>query len=112
LAHEGRTAGGGKIVFYGRFVAFLRIFAAVLAGANNYGWRPFVIYNAAGGVVWATLVGVGAYTFGNAVHNVTGPLGCAGLFIAIVAMGLLWRGAKQHVKRLHAQMEGGRTDLT
>ena len=65
-----------------------------------------MIYNASGGVVWATLVGVGAYSFGNAVHNVTGPLGCAGLFIAIVTMGLLWRGAKQHVKRLHAQMEG------
>jgi membrane protein DedA with SNARE-associated domain len=96
---------GGKIVFYGRFVAFLRIFAAVLAGANNYAWRPFLIYNAAGGVVWASLVGLGAYTFGNAVHNVTGPLGCAGLFVAIAAMALLWRVARQQEKRLHAQMQ-------
>jgi membrane protein DedA with SNARE-associated domain len=101
---------GGKIVFYGRFVAFLRIFAAVLAGANNYGWRPFLIYNAAGGVVWASLVGLGAYTFGNAVHNVTGPLGCAGLFVAIAAMVLLWRAARQHEKRLHTQMEGEALD--
>jgi membrane protein DedA with SNARE-associated domain len=96
---------GGKIVFYGRFVAFLRIFAAVLAGANNYSWRPFLIYNASGGLVWASLVGLGAYTFGNAVHNVTGPLGCAGLFIAIAAMAILWRLARQHEKRLHTQME-------
>jgi membrane protein DedA with SNARE-associated domain len=96
---------GGKIVFYGRFIAFLRIFAAVLAGANNYAWRPFLIYNAAGGLVWASLVGLGAYTFGNAIHNVTGPLGCAGLFIAIAAMVVLWRIARQHEERLHAQME-------
>lgn len=97
---------GGKIVFYGRFVAFLRIFAAVLAGANNYAWRPFLIYNAAGGLIWASLVGLGAYTFGNAVHNVTGPLGCAGLFIAIAAVVVLWRIARQQEKRLHARMEG------
>jgi membrane protein DedA with SNARE-associated domain len=96
---------GGKIVFYGRFVAFLRIFAAVLAGANSYGWRPFLIYNAAGGIVWASLVGLGAYMFGNAVHNVTGPLGCVGLVVAIAAMVLLWRVARQHEKRLHTQME-------
>ena len=101
---------GGKIVFYGRFVAFLRIFAAVLAGANNYGWRPFLIYNAAGGLVWASLIGFGAYTFGNAVHNVTGPLGCAGLIVAIAAMVMLWRVARQHEKRLHAQMESEALD--
>ena len=96
---------GGKIVFYGRFVAFLRIFAAVLAGANDFGWRPFLIYNAAGGLVWAILVGLGAYTFGNAVHNVAGPLGCAALTIAIAAMVMLWRLARQHEKRLHAEIE-------
>ena len=101
---------GGKIVFYGRFVAFLRIFAAVLAGANNYAWRPFLIYNAAGGLLWAALVGLGAYTFGNAVHNVTGPLGCAGLAIAIAAMAVLWRVARQQEKRLHAQMEAEAAD--
>lgn len=101
---------GGKIVFYGRFVAFLRIFAAVLAGANNYGWRPFLIYNAAGGVVWASLVGIAAYMFGNAVHNITGPLGCAGLAIAIAAMVMLWRVARQHEKRLHLQMESEALD--
>lgn len=30
---------GGKIVFFGRFVALLRPFAAVLAGANPMAWR-------------------------------------------------------------------------
>jgi hypothetical protein len=42
---------------------------------------------------------------GGGGHNVTGPLGCAGLFIAIAAMVVLWRVARQHEKRLHLQME-------
>src|SRR4051794_10470588 len=59
-----------------------------------------------GGLVRAALVGVGAYTFGNAVYNVTDPLGCAGLVIAIAAMVMVWRVARPQEKPLHAQMEG------
>jgi membrane protein DedA with SNARE-associated domain len=45
---------GGSIVFLGRFVALLRAFAALLAGANRLSpWR-FFVFNAAGGIVWAT----------------------------------------------------------
>ena len=36
---------GAKIVFFGRFVAILRIFAALLAGVNHYGWRQFLFYD-------------------------------------------------------------------
>ena len=39
---------GGKIVFFGRFVAFLRAFAAVLAGANRMSWPRFLAMNALG----------------------------------------------------------------
>ena len=39
---------GAKIVFFGRFIAILRIFAALLAGVNRYGWGSFLFYNAAG----------------------------------------------------------------
>ena len=63
---------GAKIVFFGRFVAILRIFAALLAGVNHYGWRQFLFYNAAGGIVWATVFGVAGYVFGDAVHRVAG----------------------------------------
>ena len=56
---------GGKIVFFGRFIAFMRVFAALLAGANKYAWGPFLAYNAAGGIVWALVMGLGAYLFGN-----------------------------------------------
>ena len=40
---------GGKIVFFGRFVAFLRTFAALLAGINRMHWPHFLLMNALGG---------------------------------------------------------------
>ena len=38
---------GGKVVFFGRFIAILRILAAFLAGVNRMDWRPFLLANAA-----------------------------------------------------------------
>src|SRR5437016_720989 len=46
---------GGKIVFFGRFVAFLRAFAALLAGANNMCWPYFLMMNAGLTVRWERL---------------------------------------------------------
>jgi membrane protein DedA with SNARE-associated domain len=70
---------GAKIVFFGRFIAFLRVLAAVLAGVNKYRWGPFLFYNAAGGILWASVMGVGSYLFGDALHRVSGPLGILAL---------------------------------
>ena len=39
---------GSTVVFFGRFVAVLRVLAAVLAGINRMDWRRFLIANAAG----------------------------------------------------------------
>ncbi len=76
---------GGKIVFFGRFIALLRVFAALLAGLNKYDWRSFLIFNAAGGMTWALVMGLGAYLFGDAMTRVSGPLGLIGL--ALVGRG-------------------------
>ena len=81
---------GAKIVFFGRFIAVLRIFAALLAGVNRYSWRSFLIYNAAGGICWATLYGVGGYVFGDAMQRVAGPIGMIGLAIAVAGLVAGW----------------------
>ena len=39
---------GGKIVFFGRFVAVLRAFAAFLAGVNRFNWEEFFLYQRRG----------------------------------------------------------------
>src|SRR5690349_5566488 len=80
---------GGKIVFLGRFIALLRTFAALLAGANEMPWLRFSIFNALGGLCWAALFGFGAYAFGEEVAKVAGPF--AGFMIA-AAVTIGWIG--------------------
>src|SRR5262249_37657734 len=52
---------GDKTVFFGRFVAVLRAWAAFLAGVNKMHWPKFLVYNAAGGICWATIMGLLAF---------------------------------------------------
>jgi membrane protein DedA with SNARE-associated domain len=92
---------GAKIVFFGRFIAILRIFAALLAGVNRYGWGSFLFYNAAGGIVWATVFGLGGYVFGEAIHRFTGPIGIIALVAVIAGVAISW----WVVRRQEARME-------
>lgn len=77
---------GGKIVFIGRFVAFLRVAAAVLAGANRMSWPRFLLFNAAGAIAWASVVGLGAYTLGASIDRLSVPFGLLLFGIAASAM--------------------------
>jgi membrane protein DedA with SNARE-associated domain len=78
---------GGKIVFIGRFVALLRVLAALLAGAHRMPWPRFALANALGGMCWAALFGTAAYVFGDRVGRVERPVALA--LLAIVALLLL-----------------------
>src|ERR1700689_3113148 len=49
---------GPKAVFFGRFVLGLRVWASWLAGATRMRWRSFALWNALGGITWATAVGL------------------------------------------------------
>jgi membrane protein DedA with SNARE-associated domain len=55
---------GTKTVVIARFVAGLRIVAAWLAGLSHMRWRKFFPFNAAGGILWSTTIGLTAYFFG------------------------------------------------
>jgi len=77
---------GASVVFFGRFVAVLRTFAAILAGANRMPWHSFLLWNALGGIAWTSLYGFGAFLLGDAIKSISGP---AGIGLAIVgAAGL------------------------
>jgi membrane protein DedA with SNARE-associated domain len=96
---------GGSIVFFGRFVALLRAFAAVLAGANNLApWR-FFVFNALGGIVWATVFGLGGYLLGAGIHRIAGPVGWAMLIVALAAALVFWRYFKHHEEALLLEVE-------
>lgn len=75
---------GGKVVFFGRFVAVLRAWAAFLAGTNRMPWKPFLLFNALGGILWATFYGLAGYFLGDAVHKLTRPIGTITIILAIL----------------------------
>lgn len=96
---------GGAIVFFGRFVAFLRAFAALLAGVNRLPPLRFFVYNAAGGIVWATIFGLGGYALGAEFHRIAGPFGLTMLAAAVVAVFFGWRFYRHHEQRLLDEAE-------
>ena len=75
---------GSSVVFFGRFIAVLRMFAALLAGANCMPAGRFFFFNMTGGVCWACLFGFGGYGVGGEIYKISGILSVIslGLFIA------------------------------
>ena len=96
---------GGAIVFFGRFAALLRTYAAVLAGVNRLNAGTFFLYNAAGGITWAAVFGVGGYLLGQSIERVAGPVGYVALAAALVGLVWLWRFYKKHEAAILATAE-------
>jgi membrane protein DedA with SNARE-associated domain len=96
---------GGKIVFFGRFVAILRTFAAFLAGVNLMSWPRFLGMNALGGTCWAALFGGGAYLFGEQINSVAGPLRLLFLVAAVCAAAAGMFFVRRYEKDLEERAE-------
>ncbi len=86
---------GAKTVFIGRFVALLRTWAAFFAGVAAMRYSTFMMYNAIGGVVWASAFGTLGYIFGRNLPALEHNLGIVSvvLLIAVVlfAIVFVWR---------------------
>ena len=96
---------GSTVVIFGRFVAVLRVLAAFLAGVNRMDWRRFMLANAAGAILWASVVGFGTFFFGKAVMHVTGPVGItlAAVALMVIVAALLF--VRAHEAELEAKAE-------
>lgn len=103
---------GGKIVFFGRFVALLRAFAALLAGVNRLSPGRFFLFNAAGGIAWAALFGTGGYLLGESIRRIAGPFGWAALAAAVVCGVLLWRYYKKNEMRFINEAEAAAAEAS
>ena len=77
---------GPKAVFFGRFILGLRTWASWLAGATRMPWRMFLLWNALGGICWATAVGLIAYFLGHSAENAIETFGIYGLIAALLAI--------------------------
>lgn len=61
------SENASKAVFFGRFVALLRIFASPMAGISEMPFGKFLWFNFAGATVWASVMVTLAFFVGNIV---------------------------------------------
>jgi membrane protein DedA with SNARE-associated domain len=93
-------------VFFGRFIALLRIFAGPLAGALKMPYPHFLAANASGGLLWAGGTTAVVYYAGLAAERWLSRFSWIALVVAVlvgIGMTLLLR---ERTSRLIAELEG------
>jgi membrane protein DedA with SNARE-associated domain len=78
------TRWGVVAVFFGRFIALLRIFAGPLAGALKMHYPKFLAANALGGIFWAAGTTFAVYYLGIAAEKWLSRFSWAGLVVALL----------------------------
>src|SRR5256885_714034 len=81
---------GPPTVFMGRFIALLRTWTAVLAGAARMPYGRFMLYNALGAVCWAGVVGALGYVFGRNLPRLEHYMGQASLTHIVLEPRTIW----------------------
>jgi len=71
-------------VFFGRFIALLRILAGPLAGALHVPYRKFLLANASGGIVWAFGTTFLIFSVGKAAEEWLADMSWVALAVAVV----------------------------
>ena len=61
---------GGKTIVLARFIPVIRAFAPVVAGAGKMDYKKFLIFNLAGGVLWAIGVTLAGYYLGSLIPDI------------------------------------------
>ncbi|MFJ1935735.1 DedA family protein [Kitasatospora sp. NPDC088160] len=92
-------------VFFGRFIALLRIFAGPLAGALKMPYWKFLIANVLGGIVWAGGTTLLVYKVGKSIEPWLSRFSWAGLAAAVLIGGASAWFMKRRAAKTHAKIE-------
>ena len=92
---------GGKAVFTSHFMHVMRALMPFIAGSCRMRYRWFLIFNAAGCVVWAATFGLIGYLVGAGWELVAKRIGLAsaivgGTLILVIALAWLWHWLERH----------------
>src|SRR5256885_5827674 len=101
-AHAFFEKHGAKTILFGRFIAILRTWAAIVAGGAGMSFPKFVLYNSIGSVVWAIVFGWLGYYFGRDLPLLESYISRVSLVLLVaLAVGIIalvfWKRRKKPV---------------
>ena len=101
-AHAFFERHGGKSLLLGRFVAVVRSFVFIAAGAAGMRLLPFVVWDVVGAALWSAVFAGLGYEFGQNLPLLEHTVGAAGLAVAgalalgiVLALLVRWTWANQ-----------------
>ena len=105
LAKQLFTRWGVWAVFFGRFIALLRILAGPLAGALRMRYPHFLAANASGAICWAGGTTAVVYFLGLAAEKWLSRFSWVALVLAVLLGVVMTRMLKERTGKLIAQLE-------
>ena len=105
LAKQFFTRWGMWAVFFGRFIALLRIFAGPLAGALKMPYSHFLAANASGGLIWAGGTTAVVYYLGLDAEKWLSRFSWIGLVLAVVIGVVFTMVMKDRTSKAIAKLE-------
>jgi membrane protein DedA with SNARE-associated domain len=87
----------GSAVFVGRFTAALRVLVPGMAGISRLPYPTFLLFNAIGGIAWATAAAIVGYIAGGSYRAAEQRVSIFGVgVLALVVGGYLLAGLRRH----------------
>ncbi|MCU1593755.1 MAG: hypothetical protein JWO12_1147 [Frankiales bacterium] len=88
-AEDSIRRNGGKAVFVGRFTAALRVLIPGLSGMSHVPYRKFLLWNVAGGVLWASGFVLLGYLAGSQYQRVAHNATLFGIGLLVLIAGVV-----------------------
>lgn len=105
LAEKLFNRWGIRAVFFGRFIAILRIFAGPLAGALKMHYQRFLAANVSGAICWAGGTTALIYYAGMAAERWLQDFSWVALVIAVIVGGIATIVLRERTARAIAELE-------
>jgi membrane protein DedA with SNARE-associated domain len=99
------TRHGAWAVFFGRFIALLRIFSGPLAGSLHMPYDRFLLANASGGIVWASGLTYLIWYLGQAAEKWLSRVSWIGLVVALLIGAAITLFIRRRTNKLVGQHE-------
>lgn len=108
---------GGRAVFAGRWVSVLRALVPGLCGTSGMRYATFLLWNALGGITWATLYTLVGYLAGSAWQRVehytsVASYGLLGVIVVVIAAVVLINRRRQKKRDEATREESAGQEIT